>query len=60
MYSVILSLPTFSPTSAQTVLTDLVSAVVRSTSPNDSLPKLFSGAPEISFGLLPSTREPGS
>ena len=42
------------------MLTEFVSAVVRSMSPNCSLPKLFSGAPETVCGLRPSSVEPGS
>src|SRR5215208_2626541 len=60
MYCCIVRPPSFSPTSAQTVLTELVSANVRSMSPKSSLPKLFNGAPEISLPLRPLTREPGS
>ena len=60
MYSAIVSLPSFSATSAQTVLTELVSAVVRSIVPKSSLPKLLSGVPEMTLPLLPSTGEPGS
>ena len=51
--------PSFSPTSAQTVLTEFVSANVRSMSPKDSPPKLFSGTPEISLPFSPLTRESG-
>ena len=52
--------PSFSPTSAQTVLTEFVSAVVRSITPNDSPPEFCSGTPEIGLLLRPSTCEPGS
>jgi hypothetical protein len=51
--------PSFSPTSAQTVLIELVSANVRSTDPKSSPPKLFSGTPEIGLPLRPSTWESG-
>ena len=59
MYSPIVCLPSFSPTSAHTVLTELVSAKVRSMSPKSSPPKLFSGTPEIFLPFLPLTRESG-
>ena len=59
MYSPIVSLPSFSATYAHTVLTELVSAVVRSIWPKSSSPKLLSGVPEITFPLLPSTGESG-
>ena len=52
-------MPSFSATSAQTVLTEFVSANVRSMSPKLSSPKLFSGAPEISLPFLPLTLESG-
>ena len=59
MYSRIVFLPSFSATCAQTVLTEFVSANVRSMSPKLSSPKLFSGAPEISLPFSPLTRESG-
>ena len=60
MYSYIVRLkPIFSPTSAKTVLIELVSAKVSDTSPKFSPPKLFSGVPEITFPFLPLTRESG-
>ena len=51
--------PSFSPTSAQTVLIEFVSANVRSTSPKSSPPKLLSGTPEIVLPLRAVTRESG-
>ena len=45
MYLNIVSLPSFSPTCAQQVLTELVRAVVMSMSPNCSPPELESGTP---------------
>src|SRR3712207_5860579 len=57
MYSCIVSPPTRSPTSAQTVLTELVSAWVSGIDPKSWLPELFSGAPEIVLGDRPSTCE---
>ena len=42
------------------MLTEFVSAVVRSMLPKSSSPKLFSGAPEMIFPFLPLTCEPGS
>ena len=51
--------PSFSPTSAHTVLIEFVSAKVRSTSPKSSLPKLLSGTPEIGLPFSPFTRESG-
>ena len=59
MYSCIVSRPSLTPTSAQTVLTDCVSASVSVISPKSSLPKLFSGVPEITLPFLPLTRESG-
>ena len=38
---------------------EFVSANVRSTSPNDSLPKLLSGTPEMTLPFSPLTRESG-
>ncbi len=51
--------PSFSPTSAHTVLTEFVSASVSVMSPKSSPPKLFSGTPEISLPLRPLTSESG-
>ena len=59
MYSAIVSLPSFSATSAQAVLTELVSAVVRSIWPKSSPPKLSSGVPEITLPFSPLTVESG-
>ena len=59
MYSCIVSPPSFSPTSAHTVLTEFVSANVRSMSPKSSPPKLLSGTPEIGLPFSPLTRESG-
>ena len=59
MYSAIVPLPSFSPTSAHTVLTELVSAAVSVMSPKSSLPKLFRGTPEIFLPCLPLTVESG-
>ena len=59
MYSYIVSLPSRSPTCAQTVLTEFVSAVVSVTGPKSSLPKLESGTPPIVFGELPLSTESG-
>src|SRR5919202_1742431 len=53
------SLPSASATCAHTVLIDFVSAVVRSTSPNDWLKSLFRGTPEILMPFLPLTVEDG-
>ena len=52
-------LPSFSPTWAQTVLTELVSASVSVMSPKSSPPKFCSGTPEITLAFLPLTRESG-
>ena len=60
MYSPIVSLPSFSPTSAHTVLTEFVSASVSVMSPKSSPPKLLSGTPEIFLPFLPLTVESGS
>ena len=59
MYLAIVFLPSFSPTSAHTVLTELVSASVSVMSPKSSPPKLLSGTPEIFFPFLPLTVESG-
>ena len=59
MYWAIVLLPSFSPTSAHTVLTELVSASVSVMSPKSSLPKLFSGTPEIFLPFSPLTVESG-
>ena len=59
MYSCIVERPSLTPTSAQTVLTECVSASVSVMSPKSSLPKLFSGVPEMTFPFLPLTRESG-
>jgi hypothetical protein len=53
------ALPSFSPTWAKTVFTDLASAVRRSIVPNDWLKSLASGTPEIFTPLVPSTGELG-
>ena len=47
MYLNIVSLPSFSPTCAHQVLTELVRAVVMSMSPNCSPPELESGTPSM-------------
>ena len=47
MYSFMVALPSFSPTWANAVLTDLASAVLRSIWPKSSLKSLASGTPEI-------------
>ena len=52
-------LPSFSPTSAQTVLTECVSASVSVMSPKLSLPKLRRGTPEIGLRLRPLMRDCG-
>ena len=59
MYFFILALPSFSPISPNTVLTDLVSASVRVMSPKDSPPSLLRGTPEIVLPLRPLMRESG-
>src|SRR3954464_6089930 len=59
MYLAMVGLPTLTATWAQTVLTELVSAVVRSMEPNDSPPSLDSGTPEIVLGEEPSITELG-
>ena len=59
MYFCIVALPSFSPTSPNTVLTDLVSASVSVMSPKDSPPSLLSGTPEIVLPLRPLMRESG-
>ncbi len=59
MYSNMVRFPTRSPTSPQTVLTELVSACVRVTGPKSSPPKFASGTPPISLGELPSTTDCG-
>ena len=55
MYSYIVSVPRSSATSAQTVLTELVSAVVRGISPKLSPPAFSSGTPEITLPDSPLT-----
>ena len=59
MYLYSVPLPSFSPTSAQTVLTELVSAVVSVIGPKSWLPKFASGTPPMRFGDFPSTTEFG-
>ena len=59
MYLAIVFLPSFSPTSAHTVLTEWVSASVSVMSPKSSPPKLLSGTPEIFLPFLPLTVESG-
>ena len=59
MYSAIVLLPSFSPTSAHTVLTEFVSASVSVMSPKSSSPKLLSGTPEIFLPFSPLTVESG-
>ena len=59
MYVFILALPSFSPTSPNTVLTDLVSASVRVMSPKDSPASLVRGTPEIVLPLRPLMSESG-
>ena len=49
--------PSDSPTWAQTVLTEFVSAKVRSMSPKSSPPALFNGTPEISLPFAPLTTD---
>ena len=55
MYSCMRERPTVTPTSAHTVLTELVNAVVRSIVPKARLPKLLSGTPETTFCAGAST-----
>ena len=57
MYWNIVSLPSFSPACAHQVLTELVSAVVMSMSPNCSPPELERGTPSISCGERPLSTE---
>ena len=52
-------LPRSTATCAHTVLTECVSAVVRSMTPNCSLLKLLSGTPETLIGLLPLSDDAG-
>src|ERR1700722_3655739 len=59
MYLVIVARPSDSPTCAHTVLTEYVSAVVRSILPKLWLLSLDSGTPEMVTGDLPSTIEFG-
>src|SRR5947209_17676172 len=59
MYLVIVSRPRLSATWPQTVLTENVSAVVRSIGPKLWLLSLFRGTPEIVTGELPLTTELG-
>src|SRR3954452_20499079 len=59
MYLAMVAFPVLTATWAQTVLTELVSAVVRSIEPKDSPPSLDSGTPEIVFGDEPSSTELG-
>src|SRR3954454_1201954 len=59
MYLSIVCVPSFSPTSPKTVLTQCVRASVNEIAPNCSLPKLLSGTPEITFGDLPLMNEFG-
>ena len=51
--------PSFTPTSAQTVLTEFVSAWVSVIGPNCSPPKFDNGTPSMIFGDLPLTTESG-
>ena len=55
MYFCIVAPPSFSPTSAHTVLTEFVNASVRVIGPKSSEPKLFSGTPEMTLPLRPLT-----
>ena len=59
MYLYIRDLPSFTPTCAQTVFTECVSAVVSEMSPNCSPPKLDSGTPSITLGDFPLRNELG-
>jgi hypothetical protein len=59
MYLVIVPRPRLSATCAHTVLTENVSAVVRSMLPKLWLASLASGTPETFFGESPLTTEPG-
>jgi hypothetical protein len=59
MYFFIVSLPTFSPTSPNTVFTECVSASVSVMSPNDSPPSLLRGTPEMTLPLRPLMRDCG-
>ena len=54
-----MSSPTFSPTWAKTVLTELVRASVRVIGPKSCPPEFASGTPLISCGEEPSTIESG-
>ena len=59
MYSTSVPRPTFSPTCANTVLTELVSASVNEIGPKLVPPAFASGTPEISFGEEPSMTDSG-
>ena len=59
MYFFIVALPSFSPTSPNTVLTDFVSASVSVMSPKDSPASLLRGTPEMGLPLRPLMRESG-
>ena len=59
MYFVIVRRPRLSPTWAHTVLTEYVSALIRSIGPKLWLSSFWSGTPEIVFGELPLTIEFG-
>ena len=59
MYLYIVAVPTFSPTWANTVLTELVSASVSEIEPNCSPPAFESGTPSMLIGELPLITELG-
>ncbi len=59
MYSTSVSRPTSSPTCANTVLTEFVSASVNEIGPKLWPPEFSSGTPEIVFGEEPSMIESG-
>src|SRR5438874_8882099 len=59
MYLVIVERPTLSATCAHTVLTENVSALVKSIRPKLWLPSFCRGTPEIVFGESPLTTEFG-
>ncbi len=59
MYLVIVARPTFTPTCAQTVLTDFASASVSVISPRLSFSSFCNGTPEITTSLRPETTDCG-
>ena len=59
MYLYIVFLPSFSPISPNTVLTDLVKASVREIEEKSSPPKFWSGTPLMTLLFLPLICESG-